>query len=82
MITQETHRVIEVLFLLTVSTVSECRDNAKLDPSLDSNVTKGGEITTTPTTTARRGEDKERKKIRDRFVVVVSVLLQRSSCLL
>lgn len=58
------------LFVSIVSIVSECRDNPESEPSLDCNVTESVEIIATPTTTGKRGEDKEKKKIRDRFVAI------------
>lgn len=58
------------MFVSIVSIVSECRDNPESEPSLDCNVTESVEIIATPTTTGKRGEDKEKKKLRDRFVAI------------
>lgn len=52
---------------LTAGTVQECHNENELELPLDPQKLKSDEITTTPTPKTRHGEDREKKKIRDRF---------------
>lgn len=58
------------LFVFVVSIVLECKDNLESEFFLDCNVIESVEIIVILIMIGKCGEDKEKKKIRDRFVVI------------